>query len=392
MRNKRWWAILVSLLLIGLPVNFSVSGQEVIQISGDTVSIRYPYSVTFELTAQSANPIREVRLFWQAGPEEAFNAQLVSFQAGDRIVLSFPLNTQFLGLPPFAQVTYRWQIRDEGGNELTTANQTFEYIDTQHDWQELTNERIRLLWYALEPEFAQDLFQIADDAYLRLAVDFGVELERLPVVLIYPEQQTFVEFQRFMNNLEFVVGRYFPGHNITVNLVAENMPRELYVDTIAHELSHLYSDNFYGGYARLPLWLEEGLATYNEGEVLAEELSEVRLAAATGRLIPFIELPEAIRAEDIQVSTLAYAEGASIFKFIADSWGKEAFAPFLSEFRQTTNFNEVTLDQFNLTMVEFELLWRKWLGYPVESVPQLFPSPTLFPLIFPTPTFMAPGG
>ncbi len=387
------WKGIVVLLVIaagGLYVA-PVHGQDPIRVTNDRVSVRYPSAINFVLNAIADNEITDARLFWQAGPASAFTVQVMSFQPSSRVALQYPLSTRFLSLPPFARITYRWLLRDSAGNELTTENRTFEYADTQRPWQEMANERIRLLWYDLDPDLATSLFSIADQAYLRMQDAFGVELSRQPMILIYSDQAHFAAFQSMMNNLEYVVGRYFPGHNITVNLVTPEMPPELYQDTIAHELSHLYSDNFYVGYARLPLWLEEGLATFNETQDGVEELREVRRAAARDRLVALIDLPGAIRSRNIATVNLAYAEGATIFQYIQDTWGQEGLVRFLNAFRRTTSFSDVVQMQFGLTMAEFEMAWRAWLGYPVDHVPELMPTPTMVPFFFPTPTFMAPG-
>ncbi|GAB4571097.1 MAG: hypothetical protein Kow0077_06850 [Anaerolineae bacterium] len=382
----------VLLLMVTLQARATVA-QTGVNILADEVLVRYPLLINFQLEAEApGTEITDVRLMWQAGPEDAFNVTRMSFQPAERVAIQYPLNVQFLRLPPFATVSYRWELRTADGELFTTEVRSFEYEDSRKDWQVLENERIRLLWYDLSLDTAEDLFDLADAAYQRLAADFGVELTHRPKIVIYSDQRDFTEFQSMMGNVEFVVGRYFPGHNITVNLVTPEIPRRLYADTLAHELSHLYSDNFYVGFASLPLWLEEGLATYNEREDLSEELRRVQHAAEQGFLIPFIELPDAIRDRDISVSNLAYAEGATIFMFIRDRWGQAHIVKFLEAFRQTTDVNRVLQDIFGQSMAEFEIAWREWLGFPVESVPELQPTATLRPLIFPTPTYGFPGG
>ncbi len=367
--------------------------QGSIEILSDDVTIEYPFSVEFGLSASSAGAqITSVRIFWRAGPDDTFHVNQLRIRPGNTVEVRFPLSAQGLSLPPFAQISYRWEIRDAQGNELVTENQTFEYEDTRNDWQELANERLRLLAYDLDETFARELFDIADAAYLRLAEAFGVALDQRPVVLIYSDPRDFAEFQRFLNNLEFVVGRYFPGHNITVNLVTPEMDRAVYEATIAHELSHLYSDNFYVGYSRIPLWLEEGLATFNEALNRQDDLYIVQQAARQGDLVPFIDLPRAIRHPNIQIANLAYNEGATVLLFIEETWGAEGLIEFLSAFRRTTSVDRVTQAVFGLDIVAFELAWREWLGFPVDSVPQVVPTPTLQPINIPTPTFAFPGG
>ena len=384
---------IVGILAVLVFVPPEADGQDSIQVLVDEFTVNYPFSVRFTLSAESAaEQITEVRLVWRAASDDPFSVNRVNIRPGQTVDVEFPLNVRFLSLPPFAQITYQWRIQDSGGSELVTERQTFEYEDTRNSWLELENERVRLLYYDLDEAFAAELFGIADEAYQRLAADFGVELDDRPIVIVYPDQAAFTEFQSLLNNLEYVVGRYFPGHNITVNLVTPNMERDVYETTIAHELSHLYSDSFYVGYGQLPLWLEEGLATFNEGGAGQVELQRVQRAAARGDLIPFVTLPAAIRAPDIRTASLAYAEGATIFRFIQQTWGQSAIADFLGAFRRTTNVGDVTRQLFDLDIIGFELAWRDWLGYPVETVPQLMPTPTLQIFTFPTPTYSAPGG
>lgn len=391
---RRWCGTAVVMWLVVVArVWMPASGQGAIQIVRQDTATRYPYSVTFRLSAVSAAaPITEARLYWQAGPQDVFNVQLVAFNPARSVRLEVPLSTQLLSLPPFAQITYRWQIRDGQGNTLVTENETFEYADNRKDWQETANERLRMLWYGLDDALVAELFAAADQSYQQLAADFGVTLERRPLILLYPDRRAFEEFQDFVSNVEFVVGRYFPGHNIIACLITPDLPRELLTDTLAHELSHLYSDNYYVGYTRLPLWLEEGLATYHESADLSDELELVQRAAARQRLVPFIELPVAIRANNVQTANLAYAEGATVFAFIHEMWGQRSVVDFLSAFRRTTHVDTAMRNIFGLGMADFEIAWRAWLGYPVEQVPQAIPTPTLIPLLLPTPTYLPPGG
>ena len=393
---KRWKLAILGMALCGLALGLwsgtSAQAQNSIQILSEDVTVNYPRSVTFDLSASSsAAPITSVRLLWQVGPDAAFTVQNLNVRPRQQVEVAYPLNAQFLSIPPFGQISYRWQIRDEQGNELITENRTIEYEDTRNDWQELSNEHLRMLWYGYDEAFASSLFTIVDDAYVRLAAAFGVELTRKPTVVVYSDRQAFAEFQGMMNNVEFVIGRYFPGHNITVNLVTEDMPRRVYAETLAHELSHLYSDNFYVGFSRIPLWLEEGLATYNESVNPQAKLVMVQLAAARGALVPFIDLPAAIRDSDLTVTNLAYAEGATVFQFITEHWGEARLADFLSAFRRTTSLDSVATQVFGENSVDFELDWRSWLGFPVDEVPQLWPTPTLRPYDFPTPAYVAPG-
>ncbi len=393
----RWrWSVLAGMVIV-LAVVLSggspVAGQESLQVLRNEVTVQYPFSVRFELTAESSLArIVTVRIHWRAGLDDVFHTQLLRLEPARTVSAHYSLNAQALRLPPFAEVAYRWEIQDEDGRSLTTETRTFEYVDDRHPWEEIANERLRLLWYGLDKTFAQELFAIADSAYLRLVDYFDVELESRPVVLIYPDREDFGEFQGLLHNVEFVIGRYFPGHNVTANLVTPEMPSAVYEATLAHELSHLFSDHYYVGFSRIPAWLEEGLATYNETPNRAHDRLLVQQAAARGELVPFIALPAAIRAGDVRVTNLAYAEGATVFQFIAETWGEEAVSQFLDAFRRTSNLDNVATELFGLTMAELEMAWRAWLGYPADSVPQLQPTPTLMPFSMPTPTMWAPPG
>lgn len=406
--NKRRWSVAVLLiisltwLLAGLA---PVSGQgnpDAIQILQNEATVDYPDTINFELTVESNTaPIASIRFFWRAGFTDYFHVRSFDEGAssGNTSTVSWALRTpsfELPSIPPFARITYRWEIRDQDGNRYTTEDMTIEFADSTHDWQEINGANVRLLWYDLDDDAVKGFLNVADSAYVRLAAYFGVEPDLQPIVLLYTDQQSFVEFQGFMVNVDSIIGRFYPGHNLTANLITHDT-LENYA-TIEHELSHLFSDSFYTDLSdesstRIPLWLEEGLATFNEDADRLDELERVQAAAARDNLVPFIELPEGIRHPDIHVANLSYAEGATVFQFIEAIWGSSALPRFLDAFRETDNVNDVTSQIFGLTMAEFEIEWRAWLGYPVDSVPELAtPPPTLDPFSIPTPTPWSPPG
>lgn len=80
-----------------------------------------------------------------------------------------------------------------------------------------------------------------------------------------------------------------------------------------------------------------------------------------------------------------YAQAASLVAFLYERWGVESLGQIVERVRTGKRFDVALKEHTGLTMDEFELAWRKWLGATVIP-PTLIPSPT-FPPFPPTPTY-----
>lgn len=131
-----------------------------------------------------------------------------------------------------------------------------------------------------------------------------------------------------------------------------------------HELGHIIFREFIGNYTRIPLWLDEGVASYQEKSKRFAADSIVRKAISGKRFIPL----DVLSKTDIRSSTdtalveLFYAESVSAVNFMITSFGKDRFGSFCRDLKDGKPFEEA-LARFNCKdSASFSKKWQSYLG------------------------------
>ena len=132
-----------------------------------------------------------------------------------------------------------------------------------------------------------------------------------------------------------------------------------------HELSHWvmghYIFNPYG--AGLPVWLEEGLATYVQDEQysnwLAQAIDQNKLISVRTLSSPFSAIAEQ--------AYISYAESQSIVKFLLTEYGKDKMAELLNVFRDGATDDAALLQVYGFDQDGLDRLWRQSIGVDVST-------------------------
>lgn len=125
--------------------------------------------------------------------------------------------------------------------------------------------------------------------------------------------------------------------------------------TFDHELAHVAIDVARQG-NHVPLWFNEGFASFQADEWTLERGEEVARAAATGTLIPLKKLDRSF-PDHQQTTSLAYAQSHHFVRYLADRYGEDVFADIMKEIRAGETFSVA----FTLTTGDdFEVMEKKW--------------------------------
>jgi hypothetical protein len=139
----------------------------------------------------------------------------------------------------------------------------------------------------------------------------------------------------------------------------------------------------------IPRWFNEGQAMNNELEGLDQTVRQARFLAATDELTRLSVLDRNLGQDDPRRVSEWYAEAGSLVAFLFERWGDTSLGAIVNQVRDGEPFSRAFEAHTGLTLDEFELAWREWLGATTPP-PTLFPTPTLFfpptPTYVPTPT------
>jgi hypothetical protein len=272
----------------------------------------------------------------------------------------------------------------------TVASQevTFQYADNRYDWHVLENDQIAVWWHDRPDEFGDAIFEISTDAINVQRDLFQADLENQVLVVINNSQEEFASWHSFSH--DWVGGETFSNYGLTVQIIESSSPIDSWLyDVIPHEISHLYFDQVtYNPTVSIPVWLNEGVAQYNEFVSHEWAYEQVQSAASQGSLITLSSLERGFGAYDIDRVYLAYYESLSAVSYLVDTYGKEGLSALLAAYKDGITTEDAFLTAIGVSATQFELDWAASLGAVDYFIPTPWPSPAFLP----SPTYGASSG
>ncbi len=128
--------------------------------------------------------------------------------------------------------------------------------------------------------------------------------------------------------------------------------------TLRHELAHLALHESVK--VRVPLWFDEGYATWAAGEWSRFEGLELNFAVVRGRIPDFRALDGALRGS-ATTADAAYALAASAVTELSRRNPSGSLTPLMARLQEGDDFEAAVLATTGLTIAQFETEWRKTL-------------------------------
>lgn len=200
--------------------------------------------------------------------------------------------------------------------------------------------------------------------------EIGLDLEE------YPQDQVIVEIYPDMES--FTLASTLPAKNVEktgvvgickFNRIMILSPRLLpkgytWADTLAHEYVHylvfIKSEN------RVPVWLHEGIAKYEEERWKQKDrdvispfyetiLSE---ALEKNELVPIEKMhPSLAMLESAREAQLAFAQSGTMVSHIVENWGPESLVNLIDSIKVTNDYQAAIQ---SVTDLEFSLFYKSW--------------------------------
>lgn len=371
------------LLLLALTI-FTFNGSPVraqgpIQVTDTSYNVEIAKRITFRLNAASTADIIKAELVVRFPGTAAAGSRLFpKFTPAQKVETEavWNLDRDLVGvpggyLPPGAQGTYSWHIQDAAGNVLDTPAAPFRVDDARFAWQKLENDRFTVYWYEGGDAFGKRIFDRLNQTIDRIEQVIGAHLQSKIQVFVYADD---LAFQSILSpghsNTEFVGAT--PVHEFGVMLV-KSAPEDLQFAIVAapHELVHMVIDQELGaglGQLTMPLWMNEGLASYYEYDPpKMEERYQTRLESA-------IQNDELLRLRNYantrpngyDEGLLLYGQGYSVVEFILQEFGQDKLARIFDAFKRSSA-DDAFMQVLGVNQDGLENLWRKHVGAPQKD-------------------------
>ncbi len=152
-----------------------------------------------------------------------------------------------------------------------------------------------------------------------------------------------------------------------------------FLNIVRHEVTHIVTARATRGQIGvLPTWIDEGISTYAQSQLIANEQQAFDLAVRTNRMLPITSLNASTRDSAGTVS-LFYAQSGSIVRYLIETYGAVKFAQFIAAFKDETASGALK-KVYGFDLLGLEDGWRRSLGLPpVGGGPGERPAPTMAP-------------
>ncbi len=363
--------ILVCVLLTVLAIVPVIAGHQstVAATSGITftasVESAFPNTMTFKVQAESDTPIKQLRLHYIVDMQNF--AQVVSeswpqFTSGTSVSTQWLWDMRKSPLPMGTWLEYWWTAQDALGKTGESEHSRVKFDDTQYDWQSISIEPVTLFWYKGDTAFANSLMSAAQQGLQKIENDIGVTPHGQVSIYIYGSTQQLLSAQLFAPDWQG--GVTFLGFDVIAIGVAPNQ-LDFGLSATPHELTHWVIGhmvhNSYG--AGLPIWLEEGLATYVQGEAnsgwLNGAIQQNRLISVRTLSSPFSAIAEQ--------AYISYAESYSIVTFMLETYGKEKMLQLLNVFRDGSTYDSALQKVYGFDQDGLDKLWQQSIGVKITD-------------------------
>jgi len=321
----------------------------------------FAQQVTFTLQATSDTFITQVYLFFRATGDELAQSVNITIEPTREISVNHVHDLRRSPLPPFAMVTFWWQIEDTAGNRLTTEPQQFEYTDNRFRWEQLGDNGLTVHWIEEhgDPAFGQAALDIARASVQEVNAELRAPVPESIAIYIYDAQHN-LDAAMMLAGREWAGGQAHPELGVVVVAIPyEEGYKSRMMRYIPHEATHLlvYQAVTPASYRYVPEWLDEGLATANEQLPTPEYAMAIEEARTRGQLLPLEDLCVPFSL-DSGTAFLAYAQSGSVVQFIRERYGAGGIRTLLAAYANGASCTGGVQEALNLSLSGLETAWR----------------------------------
>jgi hypothetical protein len=160
---------------------------------------------------------------------------------------------------------------------------------------------------------------------------------------------------------EWTGGVAYPSYGtIAIGITQSNI--EWGKRALAHEIAHLVTDQMTENpYNSIPVWLDEGISMYAEGELETDYEYSLEAAVVGKSLISVQSLcsPFSVYSDK---SYLSYAESYSIVAFLIENYGQQKMHQLLTVFKNGSTYDNALISVYGFDLSGLNDLWQNYIS------------------------------
>ena len=351
---------LLAVLLIALACLAAAPANAQAQI--DELSWEYQFGdhILFKARLQSDQAVESAFLFaGEKGGTRTFVEAAKVKALGEGIYeLEYDFDLAEHPLRAFTPVEFRFEVKPVGGGVTSSAIEQLEYTDNRFAWQQLEEKPFRVYWYEGGLAFGQEVLDVAQ-ASLKKAQNMAiVATPELVRIYVYPNSADMQETLSLASR-DGTAGHADPDLGVVVVSLPSGPEQQLLTEQrLPHELMHVLLYQLSGpGYASLPAWLNEGLASAAELFPNPEYQVLLERAYQNGGLLPISSLCKFF-PNDAPSALLAYAESQSFVSYLFNAFGRNGLQSLIAQYADQLDCEKGAAGALGVSLEELEIGWR----------------------------------
>ncbi len=318
--------------------------------------------MSFSAQITSSVNITDIRLRYrinQMSFADVIAEGFVEFQSATKVSAKYDLDMRrFGGFPPGTTMQYWWAVKDANRAFEESAALTYRINDNRYTWKSISKGIINLYWYQGDNSFAQALMDTAQSSIAKLTQDTGARPDKSIDIYIYASSQDLQGSMIYPS--EWTGGVSFSRYNIiTIGISPSNL--NWGKSAMTHELTHnIIAQVIFNPYSDLPVWLNEGLAMYNQGPLTAQFTAPLINACRNDTLlsVKMISSPFSAYAEK---ANLAYAESYTLVDFLIQNYGAQKISELLQAFKAGNTHDDAFIKVLGFDLDGLNQRWQPWV-------------------------------
>lgn len=233
------------------------------------------------------------------------------------------------------------------------------------EWKALKSDHFIMYYKDAKEDFVRKTIENAEAYYQSIAEELGFTRynfwlwDNRAKIYIYNDAQ---DYQEKTGKPSWSGGvAYYHEKAIETYPQAQGFFQSL----LPHELGHIIFREFIGTQNNAPVWLDEGVAMYQEKFRRKDLKKKLLKAIEEKKLIPLNKLSEIniMFVKDKEVVDLYYTEAISAVEYLITKFGKDNFVRLCKALKERKNFDQAIEESYRVfkNLEELDKLWLRYL-------------------------------
>lgn len=347
--------VLCLLVFLLLPTQ-NISGQARVEFSDLTAAYKYGEEVTFQVKIKQPAIVKDILLLIRPQGQDTILEQAVLNPQGE-MMLTFDLKQR--PFRPFAPVEYWLRVTTTTGEKVESTHQVLFYEDNLQPWQRLEEGRFLVNWRDGDQKFGQAVLNAAIAGQKAVAAYLPLPDATTVRIYVYPSARE-LQSALVFNQQTWVAGHTSPDLGLILLSIPPGLDQQLEMDRqIPHELAHIALYQLAGSaYTRLPLWLNEGIASLAELNPNPEYRIALERSSSAGHIIPMETLCGSFPG-DASSAFLAYAQSASFIRFFVQKFGTPGLTALINQYKNGIGCLEGVQSATGSSLAQLQSRWQQ---------------------------------